>query len=247
MLMYPETKPEVYIEPTVISYLVADPSANAKLAVWQAESRRFWNDYQDRFEFVVSDTVLEEIRQGDAIQARKRQVAVAHLPSLPLSSRARALVQQLLTARAVPENAEADAEHIAIATVHGIDYLVSWNHKHLVNENQLRQIRRVCKAAGFRPVTICTPTVLMEELIVKEVQQKYPVPDFDPETYTDPVLEECYRIKRELSARFKNGGEFDVDAFYDYLAAQEEKGRKEGRKYVPMPPHLTPYRPKKKD
>ena len=241
MLTYAQ-KPWVYLDPTVISYSVADPSANPKLAAWQAESRRFWKDYQHQFTFVVSDSVLLEIRRGDAMQARKREAAIAHLHSLPLSFQARAFAQQLVAARAVPENSGSDAEHIAIAAVHGVDYLVSWNHKHLVNENQLRQIHRVCEAAGFRPVSVCTPTTLMEELVVKEIRQKYPVPDFDPETYTDPVLEECYRIKREINAEFKN-----IDELYEHLAEISEKERKAGRKYLPLPPHLTEYRPKKKD
>ena len=241
MLTYAQ-KPWVYLDPTVISYSVADPSNNPQLALWQAESRRFWKDYQHQFTFVVSDSVFIEIRRGDAMQAKKREALVAHLPNLSLSSQARALVRQLVAARAVPENSEADAEHIAIATVHGVDYLVSWNHKHLVNENQLRQINRVCEASGFRPVTICTPTRLMEELIMKEefVGKCY-LPGFDPETYTDPVLEECYRIKREINAEFKS-----IDELYEHLAEIAEKERKAGRKYLPLPPHLTEYRPKKK-
>ena len=241
MLTYAQN-PRVYLDPTVISYAVADPSADPKLAAWQAESRRFLNDYQHQFDFVVSDSVLIEIRRGDTLQAMKREAAIAHLHSLPLSSQARALARQLVAARAIPENSGADAEHTAIATVHGVDYLASWNHKHLVNENQLRQIHRVCEAAGFRPVIICTPTTLMEEFVVKEIRQKYPVPDFDPETYTDPVLEECYRIKREISEEFKT-----IDELYEHLAEQAEKERKKGRKYLPLPPHLTEYRPKKKD
>ena len=170
------------------------------------------------------------------MEARKRLAAVAHLPKLPTTLAADALAQQLLSARAVPESAAADAEHIAIATVHGVDYLVSWNHKHLVNENQLRQIHRVCEAAGYRPATICTPTTLMEAFIMKEIIQKYPVPDFDPETYTDPVLEECYRIKREISEEF---GSFEK--FHAYLVALEIENRKKGHKYAPIPPHLERY------
>ena len=236
MFTYAPTNPFVYIEPTVISYAVADPSSNAKLALWQAESRRFLNAYQHQLAFVVSDAVLNEIRKGDPSQAQKRLTAIAHFAKLPMTPVAHALAQNLLAARAVPENSETDAEHIAIATVHGVDYLVSWNHKHLVNPNQLWQIERVCEASGFQPVTICTPTTLMEELVVKEFQQKYPVPDFDPETYTDPILEECYRIKREISAEFNN-----LDEFHEFLVAQEIENRKKGHKYLPVPRNLARY------
>ena len=232
MLTYARN-PRVYLDPTVISYFVADPSANAKLAAWQAESRRFWHDFQNQFVFVVSSMVLDEIRRGDAMQARKRLAAVAQFTVLSKTARTNALAQQLLAAGAVPESAASDAEHIAIATVHGVDYLVSWNHKHIVNVNQLRQINRVCEAAGFRPAILCTPTTLMEELVVKEIIQKYPVPDFDPETYTDPVLEECYRIKREISEEFKTYEELNA-----YLVAFEIECRKKGYKYAPIPPHM---------
>ena len=235
MLTYAQN-PRVYLDPTVISYFVADPSTNAKLAAWQQESRRFWHDFQDQFVFVVSSMVLNEIRRGDAMQAKKRLAAVAQFTKLSKTPRAAALAQQLLAAGAVPESAASDAEHIAIATVHGVDYLVSWNHKHLVNVNQLRRINQVCEAAGFRPALICTPTTLMEGLVVKEIIQKYPVPDFDPETYTDPVLEECYRIKREISEEFKT-----YEELHAYLVALEIEDRKKGGKYAPIPPHLERY------
>ena len=235
MLTYAQN-PRVYLDPTVISYFVANPSTNAKLAAWQQESRRFWHDFQDQFVFVVSDTVLDEIHRGDAMQAKKRLSAVAQFTKLSKTPRADALTQQLLAAGAVPESAASDAEHIAIATVHGVDYLVSWNHKHLVNVHQLRRINQVCEAAGFRPALICTPTTLMEGLVMKEIIQKYPVPDFDPETYTDPVLEECYRIKREISEEFET-----YEERHAYLVALEIESRKRGDKYAPIPPHLERY------
>ena len=76
----------------------------------------------------------------------------------------------------------------------------------------------------------------MEELVVKEIIQKYPVPDFDPETYTDPVLEECYRIKREISEEFKTPEERHA-----HLVALEIETRKKGYKYAPIPPHMERY------
>ena len=235
MLTYAQD-PRVYLDPTVISYFVANLSTNTKLAAWQQESRRFWHDFQDQFVFVVSDTVLDEIHRGDAMQAKKRLDAVAQFTVLSKTPAAVALTQQLLAAGAVPKSAASDAEHIAIATVHGVDYLVSWNHKHLVNVHQLRRINRVCEAAGFRPVIICTPTTLMEGLVMKEIIQKYPVPDFDPETYTDPVLEECYRIKREISEEFET-----YEERHAYLVAFEIENRKKGYNYAPIPPHLERY------
>ena len=65
----------------------------------------------------------------------------------------------------------------------------------------------------------------MEDIQLKEAPEKHP--EFDPETYTDPILEECYRIKAEISAQFENPGEL-----YAYLKAMEEDGKRNGKKYV---------------
>ncbi|MDE0399906.1 MAG: hypothetical protein OXL96_19100 [Candidatus Poribacteria bacterium] len=135
------------------------------------------------------------------------------------------LVEKLLDSGAAPRNARPDAQHIAIATGHGVDYLVSWNHKHIVNENKREYINQVCQEAGFQPTTICTPIELMEDIQMKETSEKHP--EFDPETYTDPILEECYRIKAEISAQFKT-----LEEFFAYIRAGEEEDKRKGIKYV---------------
>ena len=139
------------------------------------------------------------------------------------------LVQKLVDSGAVPRNSLPDAQHIAIATGHGVDYLVSWNHKHIVNEHKREHINTVCRNTGLPPTIICTPAQLMEDIQVKETPEKHP--EFDPETYTDPILEECYRIKAEISARFKT-----LDEFFAYVKALEEEGKRDGLKYVPYDP-----------
>ena len=225
MLKYTTIKSRVYIESTVVSYLVARPSNNPILAARQRASRQLWKDYADRFEFVISQLVQDEIQRGDVTAAQQRLEMVSPLTVLEILPEVDVLVQKLLEAGAVPRNSEPDAQHIAIATVHGIEYLVSWNHKHIVNAHKREHINHVCQAAGFQPITICTPAELMEDLQVKEPIEKHP--EFDPETYTDPILEECYRIKAEISAQFKNPGELSA-----YLKARQEEGKRNGVKYV---------------
>ena len=229
MLKYVTIKPRVYIEPTVVSHLVARPGNDATLVSWQKATQQLWEDYTDKFEFVISDIVLAEIRRGDATVARQRLEAVSLLRILETFPEADVLAQKLLDAGAVPRNSLTDAQHIAIATVHSIEYLVSWNHKHIVNENKREHINQVCQVAGFQPITICTPIALMEEIQMKEVPEKHP--EFDPETYTNPILEECYRIKAEISAQFKTPAEFSA-----YLKAGEEEDKRNGLKYVPYDP-----------
>ena len=225
MLKYTTVKPKVYIEPTVISHLVARPSNDPILASWQKASQRLWEDYADRFEFVISRIVRAEIQRGDPTAAQQRLEVVSHLRILDPFPETDILAQKLLDAGAVPRNSLTDAQHIAIATVHGVEYLASWNHKHIVNEHRREHIKHVCQKAGFKPIIICTPIQLMEDIQMKEAPEKQP--EFDPETYTNPILEECYRIKAEISAQFKTPAEFSA-----YLKALEEEGKRNGLKYV---------------
>ncbi len=225
MVNYVTTKPRVYIEPTVISHLVARPSDDAILASWQRASQQLWEDYGDRFEFVISDIVSNEVRLGDANVAQRRLEIISALTVLEILPETNVLTYRLLNAGAVPRNSVTDAQHIAIATVHGVEYLVSWNHKHIVNEYKREHINQVCQEAGFQPITICTPIELMEDIQMKETPEKQL--EFDPETYTNPILEECYRIKAEISAKFKS-----LDEYFAYLKTKQEENKRNGVKYV---------------
>ncbi len=229
MLKYSAIKPRVYIEPTVVSHLVARPSNDPILASWQRASLRLWKDYADKFEFVISSIVRAEIQKGNPTAAQQRLEVVSHLTVLEISPEMDILVQKLIDSSAVPRNSRPDAQHIAIATGHSVEYLVSWNYKHIVNENKREHINHVCREAGFQPITICTPIELMEDIQMKETPEKQP--EFDPETYTNPILEECYRIKAEISAQFKTQAEFSA-----YLQALQEEDKRNGVKYVPYDP-----------
>ena len=217
MVYYTAPRPKVYIETTVVSYLVAWPSPDSTVASWQQATRQLWEDYADRFEFVVSDIVLDEVREGDVIAAQQRLGVLLPLRILETLPETDLLAQKLLDASAIPQNFRSDAQHIAIATVHGVEYLVSWNHKHIVNANKREHINQVCQASGFNPITICTPAELMEEFQMKE----------NLENYTDPILEECYRMKEAFNAKFNSMEELSA-----YLRARQEKRKRQGVKYV---------------
>ena len=221
MLKYEDIKPSVYIETTVVSYLAARPSADATLGARQRVTRQFWENYSDNFEFVVSDVVITEIRQGDKIAAQRRIDALAGLTVLDLSPEAVTLAQELINAGAVPKESQTDAQHIAVAVVNGIEHLTSWNYKHIVNETKRQHIDQVCQAAGYHPTILCTPAELIEEIQMKE----------KPHPPMDPVLEECYRMKAEFNAQFKT-----MQELVDYLKAENKKNKAEGWKYISLPP-----------
>ncbi len=221
MLKYKKIKSTVYIETTVVSYLVARPSTEATLGARQRVTQQFWENYSDTLEFVVSDVVITEIRQGNEIAAQRRIDALAGLTVLELSPEAVILALELINAGAVPPHSLPDAQHIAIAVVNGIEYLTSWNYKHIVNETKRQHIDQVCRAAGYQPTILYTPVELIEEMHVKE--KEHPP--------MDPILEECYKMKEEFAARFKT-----MQELVDYLKAENKKNKAEGWKYVSLPP-----------
>ena len=221
MIQYAEIKPTVYIESTVVSYLTSRPSNDAVISSRQQATQQLWNEYADNFEFVVSNIVVGEIRKGDQKEVQRRLKAIADFRILEKPPAADSLTQLLLDSGAVPHNSRSDAQHISIATVYSLDYLISWNFKHIVNETKRQHIDRVCCAAGYGPPAICTPINLIEEIKMKE----------KPDPPTDPILEEIYRMKAEFNAQFNS-----IEELSAYLMEIQEKEKARGRKYTPAPP-----------
>ena len=114
MILYNATKPKVYVETTVVSYLAARPSHDVTLAARQQATQQLWTEYSDNFEFVVSDIVLTEISEGDAMAVQRRLEALVGLTVLDIPPEANALAQNLIDADAVPRNLRPDAQHIAM-------------------------------------------------------------------------------------------------------------------------------------
>ncbi len=99
---------------------------------------------------------------GDPDAAERRLDLLEGLGELALNADVRMLSKLLLKRKAVPENARTDAVHIAIAAVHGVDYLLTWNCKHINNAHTRKAINGVCHEYGFEPPIICTPQEIME-------------------------------------------------------------------------------------
>jgi hypothetical protein len=155
-------KPKAYIETTVVSYLTAWPSRDVVIAGHQQITREWWSNAADRFELVASQLVIDEASAGDPDAARDRLAALASVTLLEASDTALQLAQQLIATGAIPERAAEDAAHIAIAVTNGVEYLVTWNCRHIANATMRSQIEMACRDAGFQPAIICTPDELME-------------------------------------------------------------------------------------
>jgi len=155
-------KETVYVETTVIGYLTSRPRQDVLVAAHQETTREWWQTAPDRFELFVSQLVVQECSAGDQQAAEERLGAIESFTLLPTTTEAERLAEALIAGNAVPETHPDDALHVALAAVHGIEYLVTWNFRHIANASVRSAIERVCREAGFEPPIICTPEELME-------------------------------------------------------------------------------------
>jgi predicted nucleic acid-binding protein len=151
----------VYLETSVISYLTSRPSRQILAAAWQQVTHEWWDDHRTRFELFSSELVFAEVSQGDPEAIRKRIEKLKGIPQLEVTSQVVALAKTLIDTGALPAEAMDDATHLAVAAVHGIDYLLTWNCRHLDNAEMKPLIRSVCAIAGYPCPEICTPQELM--------------------------------------------------------------------------------------
>lgn len=138
------------------SYLSARPSRDLILAAHHQLTREWWARRND-FELFTSGLVLRECEAGDPRAAADRLTALSDIPLLEQSTEAEVLAEALMVGIPLPEKAIVDAAHIAIAAVHGVDFLLTWNCTHIANATLRHRIEAVCRAAGYEPPTICTP------------------------------------------------------------------------------------------
>ncbi|MCX5977573.1 MAG: type II toxin-antitoxin system VapC family toxin [Coprothermobacterota bacterium] len=126
-------KKHVYVDTSIISYLTARPSRNILAAAWQQVTEEWWDTQRRRFDLFTSEVVLAEAGQGDPDAAQRRIERLRDVPGLAVTKSVAALARKLLEEGALPREATDDAMHVAIAAVHGVDYLLTLNCCHLDN------------------------------------------------------------------------------------------------------------------
>lgn len=155
-------KPSVYVETSVVSYLTARPSHDVVRAAYREVTRRWWRNAPTRYRLFASADVITEVSRGHSDAARSRLEALRGIPLLAPTRESDALTQRLLDLRSLPRKAATDAAHIAIAAAHGVEYLATWNFRHIANLAMQATIDDLCRRAGHRPPVLCTPNDLME-------------------------------------------------------------------------------------
>ncbi|MDE3057436.1 MAG: type II toxin-antitoxin system VapC family toxin [Bacteroidota bacterium] len=156
-------KPKLYIETTIPSYLVSSLSRDLIVAGHQQITRLWWETRKSDFDIFISQFVINEASGGEESQAEKRLKAIEPFSQLEVTNDVLRLAEAFLSSKVVPKKAATDAAHIAVASVHGMDYLMTWNCAHIANATIFNAVKNICLKEGFPFPIICTPEELMGE------------------------------------------------------------------------------------
>ncbi len=154
-------KKKIYIETSIISYLTGRPSRNLLVAAWQNLTLEWWDNCRNKFDLFTSEIVLEEAAEGDPKAAEKRIAVLQKIPLLELTDSVVDLAKKLIAENALPSNALDDALHISFSAVHNMDYLLTWNYRHIDNAEIKPFIRSIITKSGINYPEICTPQELL--------------------------------------------------------------------------------------
>ena len=150
----------VYIETTVVGNIAGRIHPNADVASRQRITREWWSTATIRYRIVTSRLTLDECGDGDLAAATERLEILQGIPLLDESDDAETLAELLIDRKAIPASEPRDALHIATAATNGVQFIATWNFKHILNPHLQAQIAGTCREAGFIPPVICTPEQL---------------------------------------------------------------------------------------
>jgi hypothetical protein len=123
----------------------------------QELTRRWWQHRRAEFDIYISQLVLDEAGAGDPSAASERLRLLVGLPLLAESDEADRLADLLIAKHLLPAKAAADAQHVALAAIAGVDYLLTWNCRHIANADLLPALYSTLRESGFSSPLIVTP------------------------------------------------------------------------------------------
>ena len=153
----------VYIETSIPSYLTSRPSRDVRAAAWQQITTEWWEEAKGDYDLFTSELTIIEASAGHPDAAERRLAVLNGISELQIDEEVQELAELLISKGGIPTSAEADALHVAVASVHRIDYLLTWNCRHIDNAAKKPIIRDICTSAGYPYPEICTPMELLPE------------------------------------------------------------------------------------
>jgi len=158
-------KPKVYVESSVISYLTGRPSRDSIVAANQSVTKQWWQSERSDVELFISQIVLLEIEAGDVEVARLRLDLARQIPLLNVTPECDLLAERLLVEGALPKKATRDAFHIATAAFHRMNFLLTWNCRHIANDILMRKLGSIMRAQGYISPEMCTPAQFLDRRV----------------------------------------------------------------------------------
>lgn len=147
----------IFIETTIPSYYVSRPSRNLLQFARQELTREWWDARRHEFDLFASQLVLDEASEGEPAKASERLELLAGLKLLDLNEEVEALATKLVGSGILPATAIRDASHLAAAGVHGMNFLLTWNCKHIANPFIADRLQSCFSSMGVHLPNICTP------------------------------------------------------------------------------------------
>lgn len=147
----------IFIETTIPSYYVSRPSRNILQFARQELTREWWDSQRHQFDLFTSQLVLDEAAEGEPAKASERLQLLAGLGLLGITEKVEALAIELVRRGIVPPVAGRDAFHLAAAGVHRMDFLLTWNCKHIANPFIADRLQSCFSEMQAHLPTICTP------------------------------------------------------------------------------------------
>jgi hypothetical protein len=154
-------KKKAYLETSIVSYCTARPNRDLIITARQEITHELWPILQKKYDLYVSALVIQEASRGDKDAANTRLQAISHIPVLEITEKVRIVAQKLMKEKAVSPEFEEDALHIAVASVNGMDFLLTWNFSHINNALKKSKIINAIENLGFIPPEICSPEELL--------------------------------------------------------------------------------------
>jgi predicted nucleic acid-binding protein len=148
----------VYVETTIPSFY-HEVRTSPDIVARKERTRQWWDIAQERYELVTSPAVLDELADGLPEQGEMRLALVRHLSLLPIEPAILEIVQAYIGYKLMPSDPGGDAMHLALASYHKCDFLVTWNCRHLANANKFGH--RVNTMLGLFVPALVTPLEML--------------------------------------------------------------------------------------
>jgi predicted nucleic acid-binding protein len=152
----------VYLETSFFSFYFDERAAPAIIAM-REWTRQFWDERRNNYSLVTSEAVLGELRQGGVYHKGAALSMALAIPLLPAAAEIDEIVQSYVEHKLMPQDPAGDALHLALASFHACDYLVTWNCRHLANANKFGHIREINRMLGLKSPDLVTPQELLAE------------------------------------------------------------------------------------